>query len=191
MNNEGLILELFRRVQELEEKVVKLESKKLSGNGGNEFALSGERITRVDARRFVMNKFIDENPEHIAMIGKQKEGSGIVIINEESGISYRVKMYHSNSHSKDKLFGWHKVYSDQFIEKKYDFYVFTVYWNGKIYSFIFSHEEFCGLISSKKEEKKIYHLYFEMENGIFYETRDQKPSSGYDVTEYYNNWQIK
>ena len=33
MNNEGLILELFRRVQELEEKVVKLESKKLSGNG--------------------------------------------------------------------------------------------------------------------------------------------------------------
>jgi len=124
------------------------------------------------------------------MIGKRVDGSGIILLNEKTGETKKVKFFHSNNHRSNSTFGWHKVNYKNIENDLFDLFVFSVYWQQKVYSFILSFSEINNLVSNKKQnDQGYYHFYFEMIGSKFYETKDSiKEEIGTDVTMYLDKW---
>lgn len=200
MKDNVLILELYKKVKRLEKRVEKLE-KGESENENSHSDLNQEKITRTEARKYVMDKLREHNKDYSIRKGKRFEGSGIVIAyegDEDEFFNTYIKFYHSNNQKDDRFFGWHKVHKDHIEEKnfnnfgyKFNDYIFTIFFNKKIYAFCLSDTQMRSLIENKPASKNgIYHLHFEKIGKKFYETRDRDDKYGYDVTEYLNRWEI-
>ena len=172
MDIEQLVLSLQKRIESLEQQLLALKEAKHIDKAQSAKPFKTE-MSRNEARKYIMKQIVQHNEGFITVKGKRHEGSGIIAIHEETNTIFNVKFYHSNNHRDNRLHGWHKMHESH-IDSSFDFYVFTVNFNAKMYSFVFSLDEMQKLVLKKKTNNNgYYHLYFEMSGGDFYETRDK------------------
>lgn len=194
MNNEKIILELFGRVKELEQKVERLEnvillSKEQNENVNEELGTEDEntKVTRNLSRKYTMDKLKENNSNILVDKGNRAMGSGIVITDEKTGVLKKAKFYHSKSFHDDFPAGWHAINEEDVNDRNIDFIIFNVEHKKQFYTFIFTRDELQKYVVNKiKDQKKNYHFYFQVKNNKVLECRDDEK----DVSRYLNRWDI-
>lgn len=196
MNYETIILELMGRVQILEQKVKDLEGQtedfeRLIEEDGFEEQNREMKITRSVARQHVMDKINRTYGYLDAQKGNRAKQADIILtINsgENEGEELLGKFYYSKSFH-DFPSGWHTL-KDSDLEKEHiKFHIFTVSFENKFYTFIFSTEELKQYVLNKpKDSSGQYYFYFHVkdEGKKIIDDRDGER----DVHTYYENWHL-
>jgi hypothetical protein len=197
MNYDKLILELFSRVQILEEQVAEV-NKELADlreeDADDEFEeeIEGQGgYTRSEAREKAMEIIQDKFPDYLVNRASRKDGSGITAHRPNESKPRIIKFYHSRTfkHSSGKYeHGWHVVRLDDVIGTIVDYCMLSmVDSNDNWYFFIFNPEE-LGRYKEKHRSRSgsVLHLYFSVQDGRAFEVREDTV----DVTEHLNNWGV-
>ena len=193
MNNEKFILELFKRIKDLETRIRILEEKsdgrevmqKLTDNG------SIKKITRNAAIHLVIKKLKKNNRQFDEIYKGNRSVEGDIILVRKSNIDnkiLRARFFHSKSHKSDYLFGWHTVSKLDTKNENYDLYIFTVAFNAKIYGFLILSFELQKILENKSLNKNnIYNFNFSViGSDKIVENRDGEV----DVSDFYERWEL-
>ncbi|WP_346920784.1 hypothetical protein [Clostridium sp. UBA7339] len=191
MNYEKIVLELFARVKELEEKVEELEDKTSLNNNAISKDMESEdediKITRNYSRQYVIEKFRENNPNVLVDKANRSMGGGIVIKDKSSRKIIKAKFYHSKSYNDECPSGWHTVNEEELLNSDIDSFIFNLEYQKKFYTFIFTTDELRGYVKDKdKDQNNNYYFYFNIKDQKALEYRDGEK----DVTKYLNRWGI-
>lgn len=196
MDYEKVILELFSRVKELEEKVEELEDQmldeKISTNKDvitedKESEDESIKITRNSSRQYVIDKLRENNPNVLVDKANRVMGGGILIKDKNTGKIIKAKFYHSKSHSDDLPSGWHTVNEEELINSDTDSFIFNLEYQKEFYTFIFTTNELKDYVKDKdKDQNNNYYFYFNIEDKKAVEKRDGIT----DVSKYLDRWDI-
>lgn len=189
MSNDSIVLELFGRVQKLEEKVRflegKLESQEFVKEEGNVEQVKQTLITRANSRDYVADRLQQENPQFIIRKANREEGSGLVLT-DDKGNKLILKYYYSRSF-RDFPSGWHTVDISDIENNIFDIYAFAVTYQEEYFVFFYTSDELKSFVSRKKLNSSTkYYFYFHIENGKIVEVRDDE----YNVSEYFDRWDL-
>ena len=189
MNYEKIVLELFARVKELEERVEELEGKILSKDNDTNSVSEEEseiKITRNYSRQYVIDKLRENNPNVLVDKANRAMGSGIVIKDKKVGKTLKCKFYHSKSHNELCPSGWHTVNEDE-LNSDIDIFIFNVEYQREFYTFMLTSSELKDFIREKeKDQNENYYFYFNIKDDKAFEYRDGER----EVTQYLNRWNI-
>lgn len=189
MSMDKIIVELFTRVKELEEKVEKLESIIEISKIEDKEVLEAEsiKVTRSTSRKYTIDKLSKKNPDFIFDKASRAMGSGIVITDKATGELKKAKFYHSGGYNEDFPASWHTLSEDDVNDNTIDYFIFNLEDKGLFYSFIFTSQEIKQYIKGKvKDQNNKYYFYFQIKNGKVLECRD----GDNDVSQYLNRWKI-
>ncbi|MGM0890670.1 MAG: hypothetical protein ACQEW5_28035 [Bacillota bacterium] len=190
MSNDSIVLELFGRVQKLEEKVKFLEGKIENQEYPQEEIDEGQpqhnSMTRANSRNYVAERLKQENPDLSIRKANQKEGSGLVMT-DDANKQLIIKYYYSKSFL-DFPSGWNTVDLSDIESDAFDIYVFNVSYEEKFHVFFFTKEELKSYVSKKRLNSSTkYYFYFQIHpNGKIIETREDEN----DVSKYYERWNL-
>lgn len=189
MSNDSIVLELFGRVQMLEQKVKflegKLESQEFVSEEGDEELTKQTLVTRAHSRDYVADRLQQENPQFSIRKANREEGSGLVLT-DEKGKKLLLKYYYSKSFLEFPS-GWHTVDISDIENNSFDMYVFNVSYQEEYFVFFFTKEELKSYVTHKKLNSGTkYYFYFRIENGKIIEVRDDER----DVSMYYDRWDL-
>jgi hypothetical protein len=194
MNNDKLLLELFGRVQDLEQKVHYLENSGVSQSGSlDEDEISddldgGIKITRKVSREYAMKQLKENNPSFNVSKGNRAAKADIIFTKTEREITYslKAKFYHSKSFL-EHVSGWHTVSTTDVQNEDIHMYIFNIGYEGEFYTFLFSRTELLSFIKGKTTgQSNTYHFYFQIVNGKAIEIRDEER----DASKFLNNWKL-
>ncbi|WP_306010511.1 hypothetical protein [Bacillus sp. MMSF_3328] len=193
MSNDSIVMELFRRVQKLEEKVQFLEGKIESQESQeieqeeceNQEQPQQVLITRANSRDYVADRLQQENPQFSIRKANREEGSGLVL-NDDKGNKLILKYYYSKSFLEYPS-GWHTVDISDLDSNAFDIYCFNVSFKDEYFVFFFTKDELKSYVKGKKLNSGTkYYFYFHIENGKIIEVRDDEN----DVSKYYDRWEL-
>lgn len=191
MSNDSIVLELFSRVQKLEEKVKFLEVKVANQqNLQEEVEVDGEQVqqplmTRANSRDYVAERLQQENTQFSIRKGNREEGSGLVLTDDKNN-KLLLKYYYSKSFLEYPS-GWHTVDINDLESDSFDIYAFNVSFQEEFFVFFFTREELKSYVSRKRLNSSTkYYFYFQIQNGKVVEVRDAEN----DVSEYYERWDL-
>jgi hypothetical protein len=209
MSYESIILELMKRVQDLEGKVKELEGTVKELKGGNyildaedmetddssNMPKEGNEITRAIARDYIINRLKEENPQFDVRKANREQGSGIVLAKGPS-IKCKIKFMYSRSYVDNNSVlkngerlphSWHTLSREDIINRKFDAYIFTYVHEGKYHSFMFTQREIEDYVKLKTADSAgNYYFYFVVNQDEKIETREDVQ----DVFEYYDRFKI-
>lgn len=186
---EKLIVELFGRIKELEERVANLEAKNVLQKTivtVDDELNKEEKITRKVTRKYVIEKLQEKNQGLYAQKGSKSLQTDIVIDMDKKNL--KVKYFHSKSYNKVFTAGWNTVNINDIENIKYDLYIFCIDFNGKFKTFLFTNEDMINLILKKQiDVSGNYHFYIHIkEDGRIVECRDEE----IDISKNYENWNL-
>lgn len=189
MSNDSIVLELFSRVQKLEQKVdfleKKIENQENVQDGIGEDQVRQTLVTRANSRDYVSDRLQQENPQFSIRKANREEGSGLVLTNDE-GQKLILKYYYSRSFH-DFPSGWHTVDISDIESNAFDIYAFAVSYQEEYFVFFFTKEELKSYVSRKKLNSSTkYYFYFHINNGKIVEVRDDE----FDVSKYFDRWDL-
>ncbi|MBA9027591.1 hypothetical protein [Peribacillus huizhouensis] len=189
MSNDSIVLELFGRVQKLEEKVRflegKLESQEYVQEEDNEEPVKQTLVTRANSRDYVADRLQQENPQFSIRKANREEGSGLVLTDEQ-GEKLILKYYYSKSFLEFPS-GWHTVDISDIENDIFDIYTFAVSYQEEYFVFFYTRDELKSFVSRKRLNSSTkYYFYFHIENGKIVEVRDDE----YNVSKYYDRWDL-
>lgn len=205
---EKIVLELFSRVKELEEKNLDLElrlnsllesqkklelkldsftnkdSRRFIENDVNMEKDFSNKIKRSDAQRFVMEMLIAKNKDFIIRKGNRELGCDILI--EKNQMIFKSNFFHSRNYSQDNLIsGWHTVKNEDIENENIDLFIFSINKDSEIHTFIFSRNELINFIKDKTSNSKDFtYFYFIIEEERKIEARDRTIEK--DSSSFYN-----
>ncbi|MED3604157.1 hypothetical protein ACTOS9_21990 (plasmid) [Bacillus subtilis] len=194
MNYESIILELMGRVQNLEQKVKSLEEQKglvVAEEPDDAFEEQDEeiKITRSIARQHAMDTIKRKYGYFDVQKGNRARQADIILTvnsGDKKGRELLGKFYYSKSFH-DFPSGWHTVREADLEKDHIDFHIFTVSYENKFYSFLFSHDELKRFVEKKaKDSSDQYYFYFHVNGGKKTENRDGER----DVQFNYENWDL-
>jgi hypothetical protein len=189
MSNDSIILELFQRVQKLEEKVQflegKIENQEIEQEEGDNEHQPQVLITRANSRDYVADRLQQENPQFSIRKANREEGSGLVLTDDKDN-KLILKYYYSKSFLEFPS-GWHTVDISDLESDAFDIYVFNVSFKDEYFVFFFTKDELKSYVQRKKLNSGTkYYFYFHIENGKIIEVRDDE----YNVSKYYDRWEL-
>lgn len=189
MSNDSIVLELFSRVQQLEEKVRflegRVENQPYVYEENDEDQVKQTLITRANSRDYVAERLKRENPGFNIRKACREEGSGLVLTRGQEK-ELILKYYYSKSFL-DYPSGWHTIDISDLENDNFDIYVFTVSYKEEYFVFFFTKEELRSYVSKKKLNSTTkYYFYFRIQNNKIVEVRDDE----YDVSHFYNRWNL-
>lgn len=188
MDMESMMLEAFQRIKNLEKQVeelnIKIESTQ-NTSPSDESDKSIENITRNKAKQITMEKLKANNKDTLIRKAIRDEGGGLVL--EENNNLIYMKFYHSKSYDENTPVGWHAVTKEDLNDPKFKIYIFTLFGNEKLYTFIFTKEQLNEMILKKSiDQNERYHFGFAIEGNRAFDTRDEK----IDITYALNNFNL-
>ncbi|HBJ1652451.1 hypothetical protein FDB55_16625 [Clostridium botulinum] len=190
MDNEKIILELFSRVKDLEEKFEILQKKivdKELERDNRDVEEEKLKITRNISRDYVIKKLRENSTGIVIEKGNRSMGGGIVITNKNNKEVIKAKFYHSKSHNDEYPFGWHTVNEEEILNNDFDMFIFNIEYKQVFYTFIFLTNELKEYIKNKeKDQNNNYYFYFNIKNGAAIDYRDGEQ----DVLRYLNRWNV-
>lgn len=189
MSNDSIVLELFGRVQKLEQKVKllegKLERQEFVQEDGEEEPTKQTLVTRANSRDYVADRLQQENPQFSIRKASREEGSGLVLT-DDKGKKLILKYYYSKSFL-DFPSGWHTVDVSDIENDAFDIYAFNVSYQEEYFVFFFTREEIRSYVANKRLNSATkYYFYLHIENGKIIEVRDDER----DVSKYYDRWDL-
>jgi hypothetical protein len=189
--SEKLLIEMFNRIKALEEKVEILEERVLYDEKATvtkedlriDRIDEDSKVTRNTARKYVISKLIEYNPECNVVKGNREANADILISHENKYL--KCKFNHSKSHIKDIVSSWHIIDKADVENDNYDVFIFTVEFRREVYTFLFTNEELRRFLVGKPVDKsQKYHLYFQVTSNRIVESRDGER----DATIYLDRW---
>lgn len=176
---EKLVLELFGRIKDLEERVDKLESEK-------NLETNIKKVTRKTSRDYTIRKLQEKNEGLYA-----KKGNKIIkadIILSLDGKDLKAKYFHSKSYSEAFPAGWYTINIDDIEQNSYDLYIFGLYYKDEFKTFLFTKKDIEEIREKKPmDTNNNYHFYIHIkEDGRILECRD----SDIDISKNYENWTL-
>ena len=190
MSNDSIILELFGRIQKLEEQVKllegKLESQENVREEDNEEQEQQTLMTRANSRDYVSDRLQQENPQFSIRKANREDGSGLVLT-DDAGKKLILKYYYSRSFHNFPS-GWHTVDLIDIENDIFDIYAFTIAYQEEYFVFFYTRDELKSFVSRKKLNSSTkYYFYFHIrKDGKIVEVRDDE----YDVSKYYDRWNL-
>ena len=189
MSNDSIVLELFSRVQQLEEKVRflegRVESQEYAQEESDENLGKQTLITRANSRDYVAERLKTENPGFNVRKACREEGSGLVLTNGQNK-ELILKYYYSKSFLEYPS-GWHTMDVSDLENDNFDIYVFTVSYKEEYFVFFFTKDELRSYVSKKRLNSTTrYYFYFRIQNNKIIEVRDEE----YDVSHFYDRWNL-
>lgn len=197
---DSVILELLARIQKCENnindlilKVDSLEnSQVISGSSDDSVDEADDEkvVTRGPARKLIMKKIHELKPDAVIRPANRNEGSGIFISDAKGNRKF--KFYHSRTYalSSEKVISWSGVQQKD-VKDKYDGYIFSIWYDEKLYTLLFTHQQLVDLISATNklcDPNNKYHFSFTIKPNLqVFETRG---STTVDVTYSLNNYKI-
>lgn len=205
---EKIVLELFSRVKEVEEKNADLECRLNSlldshknlesklekflsidnqiftENDVNREKEISNKIRRSDAQRFVMEILMTKNKDFIIRKGNRELGCDILI--EKNQMIFKANFFHSRNYSQDSLIsGWHTVKNEDIENENIHLFIFSINKDSEIYTFIFSRNELIDFIKDKTSNSKEFtYFYFIIEGERIIEARDRTIEK--NASQFYN-----
>ena len=189
---EKLVLELFKRIQNLEEKCEKLENRVVELEESNDIEINDDelqvksddkKVTRSTSRRYVMKQLIDNNKNLYAQKGSRSMGTDILI---DKDPTFKIKYSHSKSYE-DFPCGWYRVNKSEL--SKYDMYIFCIANEGEYEVVLVSQEDMSKLIKLKEHDtNEDYHFYIcVLEDKRVVDTREKEEI---DMSNNYEDWTL-
>ncbi|WP_415278861.1 hypothetical protein [Clostridium perfringens] len=176
---EKLVLELFVRIKDLEERLDKLESEK-------RLETNIKKVTRNISREYTIKNLQEKNKGLYAKKGNKLIKADIVLSLNNKDL--KVKYFHSKSYSELFPAGWYTINVDDIIQNSYDVYIFVLYYEDNFKTFLFTKEDIEKIIEKKViDTNGNYHFYIHIkEDGRILECRD----IDIDISKNYEDWTL-
>jgi len=201
MNYEKIILELMSRIQYLEEAIEKLEYRVSQIDViGDERSTETEvnentKYTRTDARNRIISRISEEYPDYSVERASRADGSGIRVINLETGDQYIIKYYHSKTvlnKTEGFEYGDHFIRVRELLDTYPKFCIFSlVDSSDRWYYFIYEIEELLQYHHDRSQAKNddVMHLYFSIQSDEAFITTGRDVGRE-NVSKHLDNWSI-
>ncbi|WP_121664497.1 hypothetical protein [Metabacillus litoralis] len=192
-NLDSLVLELYSRIKNLENKVemleVRLSDNQRSFENEEVNEINNEeqpkRITRSVARKQAIDKIENLNPSINVKIAKRSDSGDLII--QKNKITLDAKFYYSKSHIKEHVSSWHTVKEEDIFNDDIDIHIFSVSYEGEFHTFLFTAQELQNFVKNKESgSAELYHFYFHKHGDQTTEVRDGEK----DVNKFYERWSV-
>jgi hypothetical protein len=195
MKYDGLIIELFGRVQQLEEQMAEVRNLiagcRQDDDEEIDSEIEEERYTRTEAREKTMEIIRGMYPDYLVDKAPRSSGSGITVHRPHDKKPLIIKFYHSRTfkNQSDKFeHGWHVVRLKEVIATTFDFCIFSLVDSHDNWNFFIFEPEELGMYKDehRSREGNVLHLYFSVQGDSAFEVREKTV----DVTDHLNNWGV-